>query len=196
MAAHLAWLLVRVVVERLVGVGDLKLAVAALDGAEQRGVDALAGDGVTVGEDGWPCLGAFVVADRVALRVLLEDVDRLALGVEEHLAELRVADRDRGALALGHGGVLVVLLHGRVLVVLLHGGVVGVLLLHRRILALLAGGGGRLVVAAASRYGQQCGDQEHRKHLHAAILPPDPYVGITNRTRVPASLSASQIRPP
>ena len=48
MAADLARLLVRVEVERLAGVGDLLAAVAALDRAEQVGLDALGGDGLAV----------------------------------------------------------------------------------------------------------------------------------------------------
>ena len=120
MAANLARFLVRVVVERLAGVADLNRAAAALDGSEQRRLDALTGHRLAVREDWGPRLRAVAVADALALRVLLEDVDGLSIGVEEHRAELGLGGTNDGSIALSR--LVRVWFAGCRLVVLGHGG--------------------------------------------------------------------------
>src|SRR5918996_6372963 len=106
-AADLAPALVRVVVERLAGVRDLPLAAAPSDGPEQRAPDAAARNRRAVGEDGRPRSCALAVADALALRVVLEDVDGLAAGVKNHPAELGAADLQLGASGLHADGLRV-----------------------------------------------------------------------------------------
>jgi hypothetical protein len=92
-AAYLARCLVRVVVERLAAVADLKGAAAALDGSEQRRLDALTGQRLAVREDGRPSLRTVAVADAPALLLLLEDVDGLTIGAKSILPNSDLAAR-------------------------------------------------------------------------------------------------------
>ena len=105
-AEHLPRPLVRVVVQRLAGVGDLAPAVAPPERAEQPRADALARHRRALRVDGRPRRRALAVTDGLALRVALEDVDRLPLGVEQHRAEVRAGEDDlraglRGGFGLG-----------------------------------------------------------------------------------------------
>src|SRR5262249_24495432 len=73
----------RVVVERVAVVGDLRGAVGALGDAEQGLADAADALGIAAREQRRPVVGARARAAALARRVLLEQVQRLALGVDE-----------------------------------------------------------------------------------------------------------------
>ena len=95
---------VDVEVERLPLVGHLPPAVAALDGAKQVAVDAAAGAGTALGEEGRPGLGTGPVAAGLVARVAGEEVKGAVVAIEENGPELRVPKRDEGT-APGGGGL-------------------------------------------------------------------------------------------
>src|SRR4029450_4383341 len=105
---HVAGLLVAGVrVERVPGVGDLGLAVAALRRPELGGRDA--GSGLRLaGRQRRPDAGAGGTAAAHGTLVLLEEVEGASAGVDEDSAELGLprADRARRGLGRGRGGAV------------------------------------------------------------------------------------------
>src|SRR6187551_2329091 len=88
-------------VERVALVGHLRLAVTAVQHAEQRGAGARPGLRLAADEDGGPRLGARAVAGALALVIRLEEVERAPPGVDHDLAERRGRDSDREAARPG-----------------------------------------------------------------------------------------------
>src|SRR6478752_10709551 len=91
-------------VERVLVVGHLGRAVGALDRPEQGGLRARAGLGRTLGQQGRPVLGAGARAGALAALVLLEQVERVGLAIDDDPAERARAGLDRGGLARGRRG--------------------------------------------------------------------------------------------
>src|SRR5947207_12925655 len=73
-------------------VGDLLAAVGAPDRSEQRLPRAAASDGLAVGEQWRPERRALSVAGAAPVSVLLEQVERAAVAVDEDASQLRARD--------------------------------------------------------------------------------------------------------
>jgi hypothetical protein len=82
-AEHLSPRVVDVVVKRVAGVGDLGRAVVALCRSEKLRVDPGPDSGIAVGQHRRPGLGAGAVALARARELLVEQIYRLLLRVEE-----------------------------------------------------------------------------------------------------------------
>src|SRR5215203_132707 len=102
-AEHLTRALVGVEVERMTGVGELRRAVVARDGAEQVRTDVPGRLRGAVGEHRRPVGRAVAVAVGRARRLFVEQVHRLPGRVEQHHAELALTGRHRRPRLRGHG---------------------------------------------------------------------------------------------
>src|SRR6185295_9948638 len=85
-----------IAIERVAVVRDLRLAVGSLDGSEHLGIGSGSVSRLSAHPKGRPRSRAGTGAGALVLRVLLEQVERAALRVDEDLAETGVGDPDRG----------------------------------------------------------------------------------------------------
>src|SRR6185436_4681935 len=100
LAVCVAGLLVAgVQVERVAVVGDLWCSVGTFGGRGHRGVRAVADGRHAVRPDGGPVDGAPTATGALAAVVLLEQVDRPALRIDEHVAQAGFRDLDRRRLS-------------------------------------------------------------------------------------------------
>src|SRR3954469_19516979 len=104
LAARVTGILVaRVGVERVAIVGDLRLTVGPRSCSEHRGICPAAGRRLATGAERWPRARAGARAHALRPRVLLEQVERAPLGIDQDRAEaasVRGADR---CCVSGHG---------------------------------------------------------------------------------------------
>src|SRR6476659_7251747 len=80
----------------MAAVGDLLAAVRESGRAEKRLLRDGTSDGLSVGEERRPVRRARSVAGAAPVLVLLEQVERVALAVDEDAAQLRARDADPG----------------------------------------------------------------------------------------------------
>src|SRR5437763_8714837 len=88
----------------MAGVGDLLAAVRTPGGSEQRLVRAGTSDGLATAEERRPVRRALPVAGTATVPVLLEQVERAALAVDDDATERRLRDADLGRTGGTTGG--------------------------------------------------------------------------------------------